>query len=83
MVAVLGCLFIAIKRATDCVHLAPREAHLKALLIDLPHHVGDEVFGSLEVWGINASRAIQDDGDLSAWAKTGNRSGVGMELGQE
>lgn len=65
------------------MHLATREAHLEALLIDLPHHVGDEVFGSLEVWGINASRAIQDDGDLGAWAKTGSRSGVGMELGQE
>ena len=39
----------------DCVILPLREAHLKALLIEVPHHVGDEVFGSLEVWGINAS----------------------------
>lgn len=37
------------------MNLAPRETHLKALLIEVLHHVGDKVFGSLEVRGINAS----------------------------
>lgn len=58
----------------DHTSLPLREAYLKALLIEVLHHVGDEVFGSLEVWGVNASRAIQDDGNLSAW------SGVSVEF---
>ena len=43
------------RRPTSCVNPALREAHLKALLIKVLHHVVDEVFGFLEVWGINAS----------------------------
>lgn len=34
---------------------ALKEAHLKTLLIEVLHHVEDEVFGPLEVLGLNAS----------------------------
>lgn len=55
MVVVLMWFIHSNRELIDCVILPLREAHLKALLIEVPHHVGDEVFGSLEVWRINAS----------------------------
>lgn len=76
--------FVKSKRElTDHTRLILWESHLKALVREVPYHVGDEVFGSLEVWRVNAARAVQDNGNLGAWVKIGNRPEVGMELGKE
>lgn len=43
------------RQPTSCVNPALREAHLKALIVKVRHHIVDEIFGFLEVGGLNAS----------------------------